>query len=85
MSNKPKSPVGRLLRRNISAAQLAAYALANFAGLAIVLCAIQFYRDVNSAFDSASDSFINRDFRNILARHPHRRPGGIHARGRGRP
>ena len=62
MSNKPKSPVGRLLRRNISAAQLAAYALANFAGLAIVLCAMQFYRDVNRAFDSASDSFINRDF-----------------------
>ena len=52
----------RLLRRNISAGQLLGYALANFTGLAIVLCAIQFYRDVNAAFDTASDTYINRDF-----------------------
>lgn len=62
MSQNTKSPLGRLLRRNISAGQLVGYALANFTGLAIVLCAIQFYRDVNAAFDASSDSFINRDF-----------------------
>ena len=62
MSNQSKSTLRRLLRRNISAAQLAGYALANFTGLLIVLCAMQFYRDVNTALNSASDRYINRDF-----------------------
>lgn len=53
--------VWRLLRRNISAGQLAGYALANLAGLAIVLVALQFYRDVTAAWDS-EDSFISRDY-----------------------
>lgn len=57
-----KSLVGRLLRRNISAGQLAGYALANLVGLTIVVCAVQFYRDVSRSFDSASDAFINRDY-----------------------
>ena len=39
---KNKRIVWLLLRRNISAGQIAGYALANFIGLAIVLCAIQF-------------------------------------------
>lgn len=56
-----KSPVWRLLRRNISPVQLVGYALANFVGLTIVLAAIQFYSDVNSAFNS-EDSTLGRDY-----------------------
>lgn len=56
-----KSIVWRLLRRNISIGQLAGYALANLVGLAIVLTAVQFYRDVTSAWN-AEDSFISRDY-----------------------
>lgn len=59
--NKRRNIVWRLLRRNISAGQLAGYALANFVGLAIVLTAIQFYRDINSVWDG-DDSFISRDY-----------------------
>lgn len=55
------SPVTRLLRRNISAGQIAGYAIANLTGLLIVLTAIQFYRDVTSA-DDAADSFISSDY-----------------------
>lgn len=55
------NPVTRLLRRNISAGQLVGYALANLVGLAIVLTAIQFYRDVRTA-TSGDDSFISRDY-----------------------
>lgn len=56
-----RSIVWQLLRRNISVAQLAGYALANLAGLAIVLTAIQFYCDVTTAWDT-DDSFISRDY-----------------------
>lgn len=56
-----KSIVWRLLRRNISIGQLAGYAVANLVGLAIVLTAVQFYRDVTSARDE-DDSFISRDY-----------------------
>ncbi len=55
------SIVWRLLRRNISIAQLAGYAIANLAGLAIVLTALQFYRDVTAVW-SDEDSFISRDY-----------------------
>lgn len=55
------NPVTRLLRRNISAGQLAGYILANLVGLAIVLTAIQFYSDVKSA-TAGEDSFISRDY-----------------------
>ena len=48
MSN---NTVWRLLRHNISAGQIAGYALASFVGLAIVLTAIQFYRDVSSVWN----------------------------------
>lgn len=58
---KSKNVVWRLLRRNISAAQLAGYALANLVGLAIVLTAIQFYRDITAAWD-ADDSFFSTDY-----------------------
>lgn len=56
-----KNIVWRLLRRNISAGQIAGYALANLVGLAIVLTAVQFYRDVSSVWDD-EDSFISGDY-----------------------
>ena len=56
-----RSIVWRLLRHNISAAQLSGYALANLVGLAIVLTALQFYRDVTGVWNS-EDSFISRDY-----------------------
>jgi len=56
-----KNMVWRLLRHNISAGQLAGYALANLAGLAIVLIAMQFYRDVSTVWDD-EDSFISKDY-----------------------
>ncbi len=58
MSN---NTVWRLLRHNISAGQIAGYALASFVGLAIVLTAIQFYRDVSSVRND-DDSFISKDY-----------------------
>lgn len=58
---QPRNPLTRLLRRNISASQLIGYAFANLVGLAIVLTALQFYRDVISA-TAGEDSFISRDY-----------------------
>lgn len=49
------------MRHNISARQLAGYAVANLVGLAIVLTAVQFYRDITSVWNS-KDSFISRDY-----------------------
>ena len=46
--NKHGDMVWRLLRCNISAGQLAGYAVATLVGLAIVSVALQFYRDVTS-------------------------------------
>lgn len=51
----------RLLRGNISKAQFAGYALANFVGLTIVLCAIQLYVDLSAAF-GGEESFMMRDY-----------------------
>ncbi|MDE7407855.1 MAG: hypothetical protein K2M76_05485 [Muribaculaceae bacterium] len=48
--------VWRLLRRNISATQLAGYAVANLVGLAIILTALQFYLDVSSVDNTATTS-----------------------------
>lgn len=59
---KLHNPVNRLLRRNISVTQIAGYAIANFVGLAILLTALQFYRDTTSAENAADDSFISRDY-----------------------
>lgn len=53
--------VWKLLRKNISAGQIAGYALANLVGLAIVVCAIRFYSDVRMAY-SDEDSFVSKDF-----------------------
>lgn len=61
--------VWRLLRRNISIGQLAGYAVANLVGLAIVLTAVQFYRDVTANWQS-DDSFISRNYVIISKRLP---------------
>ncbi|MCM1337899.1 MAG: ABC transporter permease [Candidatus Amulumruptor caecigallinarius] len=53
--------ITRLLRRNVSGAQIAGYAVASFVGLAIVLTAIQFYRDVRSAW-SAPDKLMGENY-----------------------
>ena len=41
--------VWNLLRKNISAGQMAGYAVATLVGLAIVVGALQFYRDISSS------------------------------------
>lgn len=56
-----RSIVWRLLRRNISVGQLVGYAVANLVGLAIVVSALQLYRDVTNVWE-AEDSFISRDY-----------------------
>lgn len=58
---KSKNTIWRLLRRNISPAQLTGYAIANLVGLTIVACAIQFYSDINSVWND-DESFLSRDF-----------------------
>lgn len=55
--NKHGDMVWRLLRRNISAGQLAGYAVATFVGLAIVSVALQFYRDVTSIWHDEDKLF----------------------------
>lgn len=61
MSNSYKGLVWRLLRRNISAGQIAGYALATLVGLSIVLCAVRFYGDVSSAFNT-DDGILSKDY-----------------------
>ena len=56
-----KSLIWKLLRKNISAGQIVGYALANLAGLAIVMCAIRFYSDVSMAYRD-QDSFVSKDY-----------------------
>ncbi len=56
-----QSIVWRLLRHNISAKQLAGYAIANLLGLTIVVAALQFYSDIKGIWND-DDSFISRDY-----------------------
>ena len=51
----------KLLRQNISKAQLFGFAIANFAGLTIVLLSIQLYLDVRPIFDG-KDSILKKDY-----------------------
>ena len=51
----------KLLRQNISKAQLFGFAIANFAGLTIVLLSIQLYLDVRPIFDG-KDSIMKKDY-----------------------
>lgn len=53
--------IRRLLRRNISKTQLAGFALANIAGLAIIILGIQFYEDAKPLWND-EDSFIRKDY-----------------------
>lgn len=55
------NPVWQLLRHNVSIVQLIGYGLANIFGLAILLTAIQFYRDIEGAW-SGEDTMISRDY-----------------------
>ena len=55
------NPVSRLLRKNISVGQTIGYALANLVGLAIVLTAVLFYRDMDSA-TAGEDTFLSEDY-----------------------
>ncbi len=48
--------IWKLLRKNISAAQIGGYALANLVGLAIVLTSLKFYADASSLLHGASDA-----------------------------
>ena len=57
---KRNNTIWRLLRHNISPAQLTGYAVANLVGLTIVACAIQFYSDISSVWND-DDSFLSRD------------------------
>lgn len=59
---KQQNPVGRLLKKNISIGQIVGYSIANFVGLAILLTALQFYRDTTNADNAQGDTFISRDF-----------------------
>lgn len=51
----------RLLRRNISAGQIAGFAAANLVGMVIVLTALQFYRDVTSVINT-EDNLLTQDY-----------------------
>lgn len=58
-----KDLVSKLLRKNISSAQILGYALANLVGLSIIMTALQFYADANSVINGeeklvASDYII---------------------------
>lgn len=51
----------KLLRKNVSRAQLVGFAFANLIGLSIVILAVQFYTDVKPVFND-EESFISKDF-----------------------
>ena len=53
--------VWKLLKQNISKAQMAGFFIANLVGLTIVLIALQFYFDVNPFF-TQKDTLFRRDF-----------------------
>lgn len=56
-----RSLIPRLLHKNLSAAQLAGFVLSNFAGLAIVILALQFFEDARPIWED-EDSFIRKDY-----------------------
>jgi len=53
--------IWKLLKENISKAQLAGFFVANLIGMSIVLIAIQFYTDISPIF-SQKDDLFKRDF-----------------------
>lgn len=53
------NPLPRILRSHLSGMQLVGYVIANLVGLFIIMAAVRFYADLNSARgDDSSDSFI---------------------------
>ncbi|MFR9165791.1 MAG: ABC transporter permease [Dysgonomonas sp.] len=56
--------IWKLLRENISKAQLIGFFVANLAGLTIVLVAFQFYFDISPVFSSKED-FLRKDYLTI--------------------
>lgn len=58
------APVWRLMRRNISAWQLAGYSAANVIGLSIILTALMFYIDATTTADSSAqtDPYLSSSF-----------------------
>ncbi len=53
--------IWQLLRQHVSVLQLAGFLVTNLVGVAIVLTAVQLYRDVTPALQ-APDSFLDNDF-----------------------
>lgn len=53
--------ISRLLRKNLSVAQVAGFILSNFIGLAIVISGLQLFSDMRSIWES-EDSFIKKDY-----------------------
>lgn len=51
----------RLLRKHISAGQMAGFSIANLVGLTIVILGVQFYQDVRQIFED-EESFIKKDY-----------------------
>lgn len=63
--------IWKLLRHNISFWQIAGYASASLVGLAIVMVAVQFYRDASGALTVGSDSGIGLlSARNVVISKP---------------
>lgn len=53
--------IGRLLRRNTSAARIAGFIISNLVGLAIMGAGLQFYLDARSLWET-KDSFLKSDY-----------------------
>lgn len=62
--------VARILRQNISIAQLAAYTIASLVGLSIIMTAVKFYCDITSDPAGDDDSMIAADYIVISKRVP---------------
>lgn len=62
--------IWKLLRHNISVWQMVGYAAASLTGLAIVMAAIQFYRDVSGALDSDEQGIGLVSSRNMVISKP---------------
>lgn len=56
-----KDLVSKLLRKNISSAQILGYALANLVGLSIIMTALQFYADANSVING-EEKLVDSDY-----------------------
>lgn len=53
--------VAKLLRKNLSPAQVVGFVLSNFIGIAIVMAGFQLFQDVRSIWED-EDSFIKKDY-----------------------